>query len=66
MPLGPNGWRSWQGAAINFALTVSMRDTKNHEILCETAKVWYAGFFIAAWKVLFNETICRIEPAMEN
>lgn len=29
MPLGPNGWRSWQGAAINFALTVSMRDTKN-------------------------------------
>lgn len=29
MPLGPNGWRSWQGAAINFALTVSIRDTRN-------------------------------------
>ncbi|MDM8279802.1 amidase family protein [Ligilactobacillus agilis] len=29
MPLGPNGWRSWQGAAVNFALTVSLRDTRN-------------------------------------
>lgn len=28
MPLGPNGWRGWQGAAIDFALTVSMRDTE--------------------------------------
>lgn len=27
MPTGPNGWRGWQGAAIDFALTVSMRDT---------------------------------------
>lgn len=28
MPVGPNGWRGWQGASINFALTVSMRDTE--------------------------------------
>jgi Asp-tRNAAsn/Glu-tRNAGln amidotransferase A subunit and related amidases len=28
MPVGPNEWRSWQGASINFALTISMRDTK--------------------------------------
>lgn len=28
MPVGPNGWRGWQGASISFALTVSMRDTK--------------------------------------
>lgn len=28
IPTGPNGWRDWQGASINFALTVSMRDTK--------------------------------------
>ncbi|WP_159721544.1 amidase [Enterococcus sp. CSURQ0835] len=28
IPTGPDGWRDWQGAAINFALTVSMRDTK--------------------------------------
>lgn len=27
MPVGPIGWRSWQGASINFALTISMRDT---------------------------------------
>lgn len=28
MPIGPNSWRGWQGAAIDFALTVSMRDTE--------------------------------------
>ncbi|WP_321384921.1 hypothetical protein [uncultured Enterococcus sp.] len=28
MPTGPNGWRGWQGAAIDFAVTVSMRDTE--------------------------------------
>ncbi|MGX6961445.1 amidase [Vagococcus xieshaowenii] len=27
MPVGPNGWRGWQGASINFGLTISMRDT---------------------------------------
>lgn len=28
MPVGPSGWRGWQGASISFALTVSMRDTE--------------------------------------
>jgi amidase len=28
MPVGPNGWRGWQGASIDFVLTVSMRDTE--------------------------------------
>lgn len=28
MPVGPGEWRSWQGASINFALTISMRDTQ--------------------------------------
>ncbi len=28
MPTGPNGYRGWQGAAIDFAVTVSMRDTE--------------------------------------
>lgn len=28
MPVGPSEWRSWQGASINFALTLSMRDTQ--------------------------------------
>lgn len=27
IPVGPNGWRGWQGASINFALTRSIRDT---------------------------------------
>lgn len=27
MPVGPTGWRGWQGASISFGLTVSMRDT---------------------------------------
>ena len=25
---GPNGWRSWQGASVNFALGVSVRDAR--------------------------------------
>lgn len=28
MPVGPDGWRGWQGASIDFALTISMRDTE--------------------------------------
>ena len=28
MPVGPDGWRGWQGASISFGLTISMRDTK--------------------------------------
>lgn len=28
MPTGPNGYRGWQGAAVDFAVTVSMRDTE--------------------------------------
>lgn len=28
IPTGPDSWRDWQGAAINFALTVSIRDTE--------------------------------------
>lgn len=27
IPTGPNGWRSWQGASINFALTRTVKDT---------------------------------------
>lgn len=27
MPTGPDGWRSWQGASINFALTRTVKDT---------------------------------------
>lgn len=44
----------------------TINDNTEHEIFCQTAKMWHAGFFIAAWKILFNETICRIEPVMED
>lgn len=27
IPVGPNGYRSWQGASVNFSLTKSVRDT---------------------------------------
>lgn len=27
IPVGPHGYRSWQGSAVNFALTKSIRDT---------------------------------------
>ncbi|WP_057741794.1 amidase [Liquorilactobacillus capillatus] len=27
VPVGPTAWRGWQGAAINFGLTTSIRDT---------------------------------------
>src|SRR5699024_3142583 len=27
IPVGPNDYRSWQGASVNFALTKSVRDT---------------------------------------
>lgn len=43
-----------------------MRDTVNHNILCETMKIYSAGFFIAAWKILFHETICRIESITQE
>lgn len=32
---------------------------------CKTVKIWHAGFFIAAWKILFNSTITRIEAIGE-
>ncbi|CAH0416677.1 amidase [Periweissella fabaria] len=28
-PVGPNGWRGWQGASISFGLTRSIKDTAN-------------------------------------
>lgn len=41
----------------------AIQEDKDHEAVCMTSKIWHAGYFIAAWKILFNSTICRIEPA---
>ena len=29
IPVGPNGYRGWQGASVNFALTKTVRDTRS-------------------------------------
>lgn len=50
IPAGPDGWRGWQGASINFALTVSMRDTASlFETIRGTAKAapYQAPFYQA-------------------
>lgn len=37
---GPNGWRSWQGASVNFALGVSVRDARGLlEVLKPTQQI---------------------------
>lgn len=40
--------------------------TEDHKISCNNLKIWHAGFFIAAWKLLFDSTIYRIEPVLEE
>lgn len=43
----------------------AVQNDKNNEIVCNNMKLYYAGHFIAAWKILFNSTITRIEPIGE-
>lgn len=39
---------------------------KDQEIQCKNLKIWASGLFIAAWKLLFDATIYRIEPCSEE
>ncbi|MFV0557942.1 MAG: amidase [Enterococcus sp.] len=48
IPVGPDHWRGWQGAAINFALTISMRDTK--ELYYQMRKIHPAAPYQAPFK----------------
>lgn len=65
-----HSWKDRQNCR-NCPFLVSCRggctilDEANHAVFCETAKIWHAGFFIAAWKILFNSTITRIESVGE-
>lgn len=43
----------------------TMYSDEDHEISCENLKLYHSGFFIAAWKLLFNSTITKIEPIGE-
>lgn len=42
---------------------ISLHD---QEIQCKNLKLWASGIFVAAWKVLFDATIYRIEPCSEE
>lgn len=44
----------------------SMVNHEDHEIACKNLQIWHAGLFIAAWKILFNTTIYKIEPLGEE
>lgn len=37
----------------------------DHEIACENLKIYHLGLFISAWKLIFNNTIIKIEPYLE-
>ena len=39
---------------------------EDHLEECKNLKIWHAGFFIAAWKLLFEAMITRIEPVLEE
>lgn len=44
---GPGSWRSWGGAAINFALTTTIRDTWNMLKVLQTDKIEAIPFAVA-------------------
>lgn len=43
-----------------------MVSNEDAEIACKNLQIWHAGFFVAAWKLLFNSTIFKIEPLGES
>lgn len=67
-----NGWKDKKGCNECPFLVAClggcpMIDTEEDQSAqCRNLKIWASGIFIAAWKVLFDTTICRIEPCEEN
>lgn len=55
IPVGPSSYRGWQGAAVNFALTKSIRDTKHLLYHLQTYQV-ESPFPLAtlSWQSLFE------------
>ena len=41
-------------------------DGEDQKVQCRNLKIWASGIFIAAWKILFGATICKIEPVVED
>lgn len=43
-----------------------MLEQEDINYYCENLKIWYSGFFAAAWKILFNAVLSSIEPLTEE
>ena len=39
---------------------------EDNELSCENHLIWHSGLFLAAWKLLFDSIITRIEPIKEE
>lgn len=61
VPVGPNGWRGWQGASINFALTRSVRDTATLLDSLQTVQL-AAPFQTETYKPGFLKTLSQPVP----
>lgn len=58
-PVGPNSWRGWQGASINFGLTRSIQDTAKLLDSLETYQP-AAPFSTPIFKAGFNNTFDKL------
>ena len=43
-----------------------MASDRDNELSCENYMIWHSGLFLAAWKLLFDSIITRIEPIKEE
>ena len=43
-----------------------MASDRDNELSCENHLIWHSGLFLAAWKLLFDSIITRIEPIKEE
>lgn len=43
-----------------------MASEEDNELSCENHMIWHSGLFLAAWKLLFDSIITRIEPIKEE
>ena len=43
-----------------------MASEEDNELSCENHLIWHSGLFLAAWKLLFDSIITRIEPIKEE
>lgn len=43
-----------------------MASEEDNELSCENHLIWHSGLFLAAWKLLFDSIITRIEPIKED